>query len=102
MVKVQIAGVEQELSALSKSWLHEQIRNRQRDGVQVCVRVFVQTPEIDIVLSSGECPRGPGGGRAPKLEEKRIFDIWDQMELNTAPVHSGKLVAFLNRIKELD
>jgi hypothetical protein len=66
------------------------------------VRVFVQTPEIDIVLSSGECPRGPGGGRAPKLEEKRIFDIWDQMELNTAPVHSGKLVAFLNRIKELD
>lgn len=102
MVKVQVAGMEQDLSSLSKSWLHDQIANRQRDGVDVCVRVTVQTPIIDMVLSSGECARGQGSGRRPNLEERRIFDLWEHMGLDNAPINSGKLIAFLMQIKELD
>ena len=47
MIKIKIAGIEQELSGISESWLHEQIKLRQRDGLSVCVRVFVTSENID-------------------------------------------------------
>lgn len=102
MIKVQISGIEQELSSLSPSWIHDQILGRQRDGIGVCVRVFIQTPFIDLVLSSGECARGQGGSRQPNLDEKRIIDLWGKMELNDVPINGGKLVGFLMQVKDLD
>jgi hypothetical protein len=101
MIKVQIAGIEQELSGLSESWIHEQIKLRQRDGLAVCVRVFVKTGNLDIVLSSGECPSFSGGGRRPTPEEARIFDRWNHLQLNEAPINSGRLIGFLQQIKDL-
>ena len=99
MIKIQIAGIEQSLDGLSESWVHEQIKLRQKDGLQVCVRVFVKTPNMDIVLSSGECGSYSGSGRRPTIEESRVFDRWDQFRLNVPPISSECLIGFLHQIE---
>ena len=63
MITVTVAGMEQPLEGLSESWLHEQIRRRQKAGESVCVQVGVHTPDINVGVSSGACPAGPGGSR---------------------------------------
>ena len=101
MIKVQIAGIEQELSGLSESWIHQQIKLRQHDGFDVCVRVFIKTDNIDIVLSSGECPSFSGGERQASPLEARVFDSWNELQLKKVPINSGHLMGFLHQIKHL-
>tara|TARA_R110002074_G_scaffold275182_1_gene446706 strand:+ start:690 stop:998 length:309 start_codon:yes stop_codon:yes gene_type:complete len=101
MIKVQIAGIEQKLSDLSESWIHEQIRVRQKDGLPVCVRVFVKYENIDLVLTSGECPTSSSSGRKANSKESGIFDLWEKFKLKEAPINSGRLIAFLQKVKDL-
>lgn len=101
VIKVQIEGIEQELSTLSESWVHEQIKRRQKDGVPVCVRVFIQHDNVDIALSSGDCTKGGGGGRQANAKENRIFDLWEKLHLNSSPINSGNLIGFLKQISSL-
>ena len=101
MIKVKIAGIEQELSGLSESWIHEQIKLRQRDGLSVCVRVFVKSENIDLVLSSGECPTSSNSGRKANSKESSIFDLLDKLKLREEPINSGRLIGFFKQIKEM-
>lgn len=86
MIKLKIAGIEQELSSLSESWIHEQIKLRQRDGLSVCVRVFVKSEYIDLVFSSGECPTSSNSGRKANSKESSICDLWDKLKLREEPI----------------
>ncbi len=98
-IKVQIAGIEQELSTLSESWIHEQIKRRQRDSLSVCVKVLIKNNNVNIILSSGECEKGRTSGRQTNDEENHLFDLWDKLHLNKPPINSGNLIGFLTRIK---
>ena len=101
MIKVQIEGIEKIFSELSVSWVHEQIKQRQRDGLSVCVRVFVTTGNIDLVLSSGECFSSGASNRRATKDECRIFDLWDDFQLKNVPINSGRVISFLQKIKQL-
>ena len=101
MIKIQIAGIEEDLSGLSESWIHEQVKLRQKDGLSVCVRVFIKTSNVDIVLSSGECPTFEGKSRRATSLENQLFDRWNHFRLKEEPINSGRLVAFLHQVKDL-
>ena len=101
MITVTVAGMEQPLEGLSESWLHEQIRRRQKAGESVCVQVGVHTPDINVGVSSGACPAGPGGSRRPKPKEQQVLDLWSHFGLGHGDLNSGELVAFLQRLRSL-
>ena len=101
MITVTVAGIEQSLEGLSESWLHEQTRRRQKAGEPVCVRVVVNTSDINVGVSSGACPAGPGGSRRPNAKEQQILDLWSHFGLGHGDLNSGKLVAFLQRLRSL-
>lgn len=99
MVKIQINGIEQELSSVSRSWIHEQINNRQKNRAPVCVRVFIKIDEVDIVLSSGDCPQFGSSGRKTTPKEDYLFELWESRHLKSSPINSGHLVAFLQQLE---
>ena len=101
MITVTVAGMEQSLDGLSESWLHEQIRWRQKAGEPVCVQVVVNTSDINVGVSSGACPVGPGGSRRPSSKEQQVLDLWSHFGLGHGDLNSGKLVAFLQRLRSL-
>lgn len=101
MIKVQIDNLEQELSSLTESWLHEQIINRQKDGIPVCVRVLIKTESINLVLSSGNCTNFGSSDRQPSTTENKIFDSWEELNLGADQINSNSLVVFLKKIKSI-
>lgn len=103
MITVTVAGIEHSLEGLSESWLHEQIRRRQKAGEPVCVqvRVHTHTPDVNVGVSSGACPAGPGGSRRPNPKEQQVLDLWSHFGLGHGDLNSGKLVAFLQRLRSL-
>lgn len=101
MINVTVAGIEQSLEGLSESWLHEQIRRRQQAGERVCVHVSVQTSEINAGVSSGACPSGRASSRQLTEKEHEVLTLWKHFGLGEGEVNSGKLVAFLQRLRAL-
>ncbi|MEP4729307.1 MAG: hypothetical protein ABJV04_19345 [Aliiglaciecola sp.] len=85
---------------INPSWINEQIRKRQDDGVPVCVKLYIKEGDIDLVLSCGDCgAQGSGGGRAPNPDEERVFALWNEFGCKEQPINPGKINAFINRIK---
>ena len=100
MVKIKIGTEERNLEEINSSWIAQQISRRRKDG-PVCVRVTIHDDAMNMVLSSGDCPRAGDGGRPPRPQETEIFDLWDKHGLNEADFPSGQLVAFIKRIQKL-
>ncbi|UQG60889.1 hypothetical protein MIH18_02745 [Marinobacter sp. M3C] len=98
MIAVTVAGVEQSLEGLSDSWLHEQIKRRQRAGDLVCVE---QTSDTNVGVSSGACPPVQASSRRPNEKEREVLDLWKHFSLGEEGLNSGKLVAFLQRLRTL-
>lgn len=99
MITVTVAGIEQDLAGHSESWLHEQIKRRQANGESVCVQVEIRTSEIHVGVSTGACPAGVASSRQPNAKERKILELWKHFELGGSDVNSGKLVAFLQRLR---
>lgn len=97
MIKVQIGNTEKEPRDVRESWINEQLNRRRREGQSVCVRVTIDKPPLNMVLSTPECS-GSSGGRAPKPQEQRIFELWERLRLNTLDFTGGNLVAFLKQV----
>ncbi len=100
MVKIKIGSEERNREDADPSWINQQINRRRKDG-PVCVRVTIKHDAIDMILSSGDCPRSGGGGRPPRPQEKDIFDLWDKHRLNEADFPGGHLVAFIKQLLKL-
>lgn len=98
MIIVKIGDTERELDSISESWINQQINRRRADGISVCVRVSIHENQLNMTLSTPNCPSG-SGGRPPTKKEKQVVDIWDQKGLNTEKFTGGNLIAFLKQIK---
>lgn len=102
MIRIKIGNDEpREFKDVSPSWINEQINLRRRDGVAVCIRVFIKKGSIDMVLSTPGCRGGGGGGRSPNEQEKKIFGLWEKLHLNKKSFTGGNLVAFLKQVSKL-
>lgn len=100
MVKIKIGSEERNKEEVDSSWINQQINRGRNDG-PVCVRVTIKNDAVNMILSSGDCPRNDGGRRTPRTQEKEIFDLWDIHGLNEAGFPSGHLVAFITKLQKL-
>lgn len=98
MINIKIGDTERELNRISESWINQQINRRRADGHSVCVRVTIRQDQLNMTLSTPNCP-GRSGGRPPTRSEKQVFDLWDQKGLNSEKFTGGNLIAFLKQFK---
>ena len=102
MIRIKIGSNEpREFKDVGPDWINEQINLRRRDGVAVCVRVFIEEGSINMVLSTPGCQGGGDGGRSPNEQEKQIFGLWEKLHLNKESFTGGNLVAFLKQVSRL-
>jgi len=102
MIKVQIGSSELPIEKADAHWISEQINRRRREGQQICVRVSILlAPEVNILLSTPNCPRGGGISRPLREKEQRMFDLWDKRGLNEPEIQPGSLIAFLSQLEKL-
>ena len=99
MIRIQIGNNEKRLTDVDESWITQQINRRRADGQKVCVRVFIETGDINVVLSTPECPKAAYGKRPPNKSESKILDLWEKRGLRKDDYTGGNLIAFLNQIK---
>ncbi|WP_229608385.1 hypothetical protein [Vibrio parahaemolyticus] len=99
MIRVEINEERRELSETSPDWIVQQIKERQRRSIPVCVKVFVNMDNVNVALSCGECPQGStGGGRVPNPKEGEILSLWEKFGCSKNPINSGNIIAFLKHI----
>lgn len=98
-VRITIGSVERNLADADSSWINQQVNGLRRDNLPVCVRVSIQTQDVNIMLSTSDCPAGPGGSRQLRPSEASLFDLWAKLHLNESTFSAGNLIAFLHQIK---
>ena len=99
MVRIQIGDAERDINNVDENWIIQQINRRRSDGLEVCVRVVVNSGELNMVLSTPTSGGQSRGGRAPYPHEKVIFDLWNHRGLNTMNFNGGNVMAFLKQLR---
>lgn len=99
LVKVIIGNTEVNLSDVNESWINLQINRRRRDGIEVCVQAKIHEGDLNLILSTPTCQKTPGSFRAPNNHERRLFELWNKMGLNSHGFTGGNLIAFLKQLQ---
>lgn len=78
-----------------QAWVRDEVRAREAAGAYVCVRVKVETPDVDLVFPCGAC--GSGSGKRPRLSPaaQRLVDLWRSLGLDEWDLEMGALVRFV-------
>ena len=97
-ITITIGEISRPLSEATNDWINSQISGRQKEG-PVCVRVRIKGPDVDIVLATGACQSGPGGGRQTTPKEDLLFDRWKEKRLNELHFSHGGIVSFINALR---
>lgn len=95
---ISIGDSQRNLEDADAQWVAEQINRRRRDGESICVRVTINKQNLNLALSSADCPPGAGGGRRPNREEQAVLDEWSRRGLNGSISNPGPLIAFLQQV----
>jgi hypothetical protein len=98
-VRIKIGTSERDINNIESNWINEQIKRRRDEGTSVCVRVFIEHGGIDIVLSTADCPQGPGRNRRLTKSENEVVALWKKLHLNEDNYSSGNLIAFLKQLR---
>lgn len=102
MISVRIGNTERKIEDAGETWVNQEINRRQSDGQSVCVRITIKEGDLDMALSTPNCPMGGGGrGRMPNGHEQAVFDLWDKLGLNSGRFSGGQVVAFLKQLRRL-
>ena len=101
MVTIKIGNDSRSLDQADEAWITQQVNRRQKDGLPVCVQITIKEPGFDLILTTPDCGGGGGGGRAPRPEERAIFDLWGKRGLNSDDFSGGNLLAFIKQLRNL-
>lgn len=96
-VEVQIGSEKRSIDDSSPSWINDQINRRRRDGIPVCVQVYINKESINLRLSTPGCSGGGGGGSL-NTQEMEIVDLWRKHHLSEDSYTGGNLISFLKQI----
>lgn len=84
-------------SCWTESDITQAINRRRCDSAVVCVKVRIVDEDVDIILATPACVGAGGGGRLPRPRERRLFELWRRLNLNTPEFSPGNVVAFLKQ-----
>jgi hypothetical protein len=77
----------------------DHITNRKEAGQKVCLRVLIQSSDLDFSLTN--CPSGSSRTRKPTPKEREIIDLWNKFGLNDDDFGPGEVVAFTKQTRKL-
>lgn len=98
-ITVHIGNSSLPLEEVDQHWITQQINLRRQDGIdQICVKVSIDEPGINLNLTSKACGGG-AGGRPPNPDEKELIELWKKRRLDELEIKPGQLVAFINELK---
>ncbi len=103
MIMVRINGAERDMTdSVDAQWINQQINGRRHEGEVVYVRVSIDEPGVNLVLTTPTCPNGAGGGgRLPNQEENALITLWNARGLGKPNFTGGDLVAFLKQMRQM-
>lgn len=98
MITISIGNATRGIETADAHWIIQQIQDRRKDGVSVCVIVRVRQGDLDLTLATIGCS-GSGGGRRPLTHgEKGVVDLWMSRGLSEPDFAPGNMVAFLRQL----
>ena len=101
-IRIRIGQDEREFNQADEHWIISRIKQEQADQGNACIRIFIKAGDIDVILSSGGCPKSEGGGgRKPTAKEQEFFNLWRKLGLNANEVTGGKVNAFLKQARRI-
>lgn len=98
---IKIGNEEFPLSDVDPQWITQQIVNRRKDGLTVCVIITITSTDLDLRLSTPTCGGGGGGGRQATSRERGILDLWNQHHLGEMEFSPGDVVAFVKQVQRM-
>lgn len=98
-VRVIIGTSERDLKNIESNWVNEQINRRKEEGAPICIRVLIEHGDINITLSTPDCPCGSGKPRRLTNSENEVLELWNSCHLNENRFSSGNLVSFLKQLR---
>lgn len=99
MIKIVINEQSREWDNSLAGWVNGTIKELERDGTPICVKVSIEYGDINLGLSAGSCPGGTSGGRPLNSHELELVKFWNEVGVDESPLNGGKIVSFLNRVK---
>jgi hypothetical protein len=100
MITIRIGNDSRRLEDADESWITQQIVNRQREGLPVCVEVTINAGALNVRLATPACGGG-SGGRPPRPDEAAIIDLWSKHKLGSTDFTGGDVVAFIKQLRRL-
>jgi hypothetical protein len=101
MVTIRIGNDSRPLEDADAQWITQQVNNRLREGLPVCVEVTIRTNGLNVRLATPACGSGGGGGRPPRPDEAEIIQLWSKLKLGSDDFSPGNLVAFTKQLSRL-
>jgi hypothetical protein len=101
MVNIMIGKTERPFAEATPEWINQQIGRRRAAGESVCISVRIDEPGAVMSLTTQECPPGSSNNREPNPFEQRIFEVWQQYDLDKPRIETGKLISFLERLSRM-
>ncbi|GAB3389697.1 hypothetical protein [Lysobacter fragariae] len=96
-ITVTIHTETRQLADASPDWIIQQINGRRREGLLVCVRVSIGTPDLHMALATPTCSSG-SGGRPPTPRERAVLELWHKHGLDEHDYQAAHVVAFIKQL----
>ena len=100
--KVKIAKVERQFNeSIDEQWIIQQINRRRAEGQSPCVRVTIDGADLNMILSTPNCPKNNLSTRPARPHEKEIIEIWNKHGLNDENFTGNNMITFFQQLNHL-
>lgn len=100
-IRVFIDEMERDVSQADTHWIVSQIKQRKRDNGRACVQILIRQSDLNLRLTSADCPQEKAVPRKAKPQEQEVFDLWNKFVSKDQGIEGGHVVAFLNQLRRL-
>jgi hypothetical protein len=102
MKKMAIGGGDtRDLFPIDATWIRDRVHALRSRGIPVCVRILIESPGLNIILTTPGCPDEPSVERETRPMEQRLFDLWERKGMKQKDFEIDQLIAFIKEIEHL-